>query len=68
MTVTTDKPLVCPEIPVVETDRDKFAANRTAITAALRAHGDKQILGQISDGMGGFCFVGLGDAVLDGRV
>lgn len=61
-TTTTDAPakvLEMPELTVVETERDVFAKNRDAITAALRENGDKQIQGKIfNNDESAFCFVG----------
>ncbi|MDB5069682.1 MAG: hypothetical protein JWM87_793 [Candidatus Eremiobacteraeota bacterium] len=63
-------PLVTPEIPVVETDRDHFAKNRDLVTTALRANGDRQITGTIrigppDDPTAGVCFVGCALEVIE---
>ena len=59
-------PLVTPtDIPVVETERDRFDANRQRVTAALRANADRQITGSLTDGSGGVCFVGCAAEVIE---
>jgi hypothetical protein len=54
-----------PEIPVVETDRDRFTQNRERVTAALRLQGDRQIMGALRNYSGGVCFVGLAAEVIE---
>ena len=59
MTTTIEAPLQMPNIPTTETQYDTFKRNRMALINQLANGGYKQLFNEVSNGQGGFCFVGV---------